>query len=79
MKKEFKITGMTCSACSSHVKRAVEKVEDVKDVNVNLLTNSMTCTITQEKTVFLIIKAVQNAGYGAIEKNNDTNDGEEKS
>ena len=42
MKKEqFTITGMTCSACSARVEKAVAKVDGTKDVSVNLLTNSM--------------------------------------
>ena len=41
MKKKFNVEGMTCSACQIHVQKAVEKLEGVKDVNVNLLQNSM--------------------------------------
>ena len=40
MKRKFKITGMSCSACQAHVNKAVLKL-NVNDVNVNLLTNSM--------------------------------------
>ena len=42
MKQKFSVTGMTCSACSSHVEKAVRKVNGVADVSVNLLNNSMT-------------------------------------
>ena len=42
MKKvKFDVTGMTCSSCSSHVDKAVRKLDGVKDVNVNLLSNNM--------------------------------------
>ena len=42
MKKEkFTVTGMTCSACSARVQRAVSGLEGVSEVQVNLLTNSM--------------------------------------
>ena len=42
MKKEkFDITGMSCSACSSRVEKAVRKVDGTANVTVNLLTNSM--------------------------------------
>ena len=42
MKKErFTITGMTCSACSARVEKAVTKLEGTEGVSVNLLTNSM--------------------------------------
>ncbi len=57
---------MTCSACSSHVQRAVEKLEGAAEVQVNLLTNSMTVNYDE---AFLsadkIIEAVEKAGYGA--------------
>ena len=42
MKQKYDITGMTCAACQAHVTKSVEKVEGVRDVNVNLLQNSMT-------------------------------------
>ena len=41
MKKNFDVTGMTCSACSNRVEKAVSHVPGVEDVNVNLLKNSM--------------------------------------
>ena len=42
MKKEkYAVTGMTCSACSSHVEKSVSKLQGVDEVSVNLLTNSM--------------------------------------
>lgn len=59
----FSVTGMTCSACSAHVEKAVRKVEGVSNVTVSLLTNSMTVegTASADK----IIGAVEKAGYGA--------------
>ena len=64
--KKYNITGMTCSACSAHVDKSVRKLEGVKNVNVNLLQNTMSVEF-DEKTVDdqLIIQAVLNAGYGA--------------
>ena len=41
MKQKFDVTGMTCSACSAHVEKAVCKLEGVRTVQVNLLSNSM--------------------------------------
>ena len=41
MKQKFDVTGMTCSACSAHVEKAVCKLEGIDSVNVNLLQNSM--------------------------------------
>lgn len=70
MKKEkFTITGMTCSACSARVEKAVSKVDGTKDVSVNLLTNSMQLEYDESKTnVPAIIAAVVEAGYGASVK-----------
>ena len=41
MKQRFDVTGMTCSACSAHVEKAVRACSGVSDVSVNLLQNSM--------------------------------------
>ena len=38
---KYNVTGMTCSACSSRVEKAVSKVPGVDMCQVNLLTNSM--------------------------------------
>lgn len=42
MKQKYDVTGMTCSACSAHVEKAVCEVDGVKNCSVSLLTNSMT-------------------------------------
>jgi Cu+-exporting ATPase len=67
MKKvKFDIQGMTCSSCSSHVEKAVCKLQDIKNVNVNLLSNSMTVEYDENSLDNQsIIKAVIDAGYGA--------------
>ena len=67
MKNEkFSITGMSCSACSAAVTRAVSKLDGVENVNVNLLTNSMETEYDETKTNSKkIISAVKKAGYGA--------------
>ena len=40
-KQKFEITGMTCTACSAHVERAVRKLPGVESADVSLMTNSM--------------------------------------
>ena len=66
MKQKFNVTGMTCSACSAHVEKAVSKVEGVSSVNVNLLGNSMLVEYDEGKTGSdAIIAAVVEGGYGA--------------
>lgn len=67
MKKDkFEIQGMTCSSCSAHVEKAVKKLDGIKNVNVNLLSNNMIVEynekVLNEKE---IIKAVTKEGYGA--------------
>jgi len=66
MKQKFSVTGMTCSACSAHVEKAVKSLSGVKSVVVSLLTNSMKVDF-DEKAVSAedIIAAVQKSGYGA--------------
>ena len=62
-KQQYDITGMTCSACSAHVEKAVKNLAGTQSVSVNLLTNSM--TVETEAQDAAVIAAVQNAGYGA--------------
>lgn len=69
MKQDFDISGMTCSACSAHVQKAVEKLDGVSSAAVNLLTNSMKVVYDEKKTGDkAIISAVEKAGYGAAVK-----------
>lgn len=61
--RQYTVTGMTCAACQSHVEKAVAKVPGVSSVAVALLTNSMAVDGTASNEE--IIRAVENAGYGA--------------
>ncbi|MCL3788535.1 heavy metal translocating P-type ATPase [Ruminococcus bromii] len=61
--KKFNVTGMSCTACSSRVEKAVSKVNGVKSVSVSLLTNSM--GVEGSASDESIIAAVEKAGYGA--------------
>lgn len=67
MKKvKFNIQGMTCSSCSSHVEKAVNKLSGIQNANVNLLSNNM--VVEYDENILddtKIIQAVENAGYGA--------------
>ncbi len=63
MKQTYTVTGMTCSACTAHVDKAVRKVAGVEEVNVNLLGGSM--QVTGRADPQEILKAVADAGYGA--------------
>ena len=65
-KETFQVTGMTCSACSAHVEKAVGKLQGIDSATVNLMLGSM--TVAYDETVTnaeQIIAAVIGAGYGA--------------
>lgn len=80
MKERFDVTGMTCSACSSHVEKSVSKLTGVENVSVNLLTNSMQVEFDENKLDTAgIIKAVEDAGYGAAVKDEHAKSGKKTS
>lgn len=57
---------MTCSACSAHVEKAVNKLEAVSKAEVSLMTNSMSVEYNSDAlSPQDIIYAVEQAGYGA--------------
>lgn len=63
--EKYDVSGMTCASCASHVDKAVRKVEGVKEVSVNLLTNSMLVSYEEKANPEKIMKAVSDAGYQA--------------
>ncbi|MCM1303696.1 MAG: heavy metal translocating P-type ATPase [Lachnospiraceae bacterium] len=66
MKERYHISGMTCSACSSHVEKAVGKLAGIEKASVNLLTETMEVSYDETQlTGEEIVAAVEKAGYGA--------------
>uniref|UniRef100_UPI00405602E6 heavy metal translocating P-type ATPase n=1 Tax=Acetatifactor sp. TaxID=1872090 RepID=UPI00405602E6 len=66
MKERYHVTGMTCSACSSHVEKSVCKLEGIEKASVNLLTETMEVSYDEEIiNTEQIVQAVEKAGYGA--------------
>ena len=66
VKQKYNVTGMTCSACSAHVEKAVNKLEGVRRAEVSLMTNSMNVEYDEAALApESIIQAVVQAGYGA--------------
>ena len=63
---QYNVTGMSCAACSARVEKAVSKVPGVTACSVSLLTNSM--GVEGSAGAAEIIKAVEDAGYGASVK-----------
>lgn len=70
MKRKYDVIGMSCSACTAHVDKAVRHIDGVHDVNVNLLSHSMTVEFDESKVNdAIVMKAVEDAGYkAALEK-----------
>ena len=57
---------MTCSACVSHVEKAVSKLDGAREVSVSLMTNSMTVDFDDGTLdTSAICRAVDEAGYHA--------------
>ena len=67
--KQYTVTGMSCAACSARVEKAVSKVDGVSACSVSLLTNSM--GVEGDADSAAVIKAVEEAGYGAVLKEAD--------
>ena len=63
---KFDVGGMTCAACQAHVDRAVNKLDGVQSVAVNLLAGSMLVDYDPAQvTPDDICTAVDRAGYSA--------------
>lgn len=64
--EKYTITGMSCSACSSRIEKAVSKLDGISKASVNLLTNSMQVAYDETKLdSHIIIDTVIKAGYSA--------------
>ena len=64
--EKFDVGGMSCAACQAHVTRAVEGLDGVSEVAVNLLSGSMAVDFDESRvTEDDICKAVDRAGYSA--------------
>ncbi|MBS5370249.1 MAG: heavy metal translocating P-type ATPase [Longibaculum muris] len=81
MKEKYDVIGMSCSACSAHIDKAIRHLDGVVDVNVNLLSNSMVVEYDENQlNQASIIQAVENAGYkAALENNSVTSKQQEES
>ena len=65
MKLKYRVTGMTCAACSARVEKVTRQVPGVESAEVNLLAGSMVVEAADEQVSAAICKAVADAGYGA--------------
>ncbi len=79
MQSRFNVTGMSCAACSAHVEKAVKQLKGIENVEVNLLTGSMTAHFNENiLSDDDIINAVISAGYGASSAQNNQQTKQEK-
>lgn len=74
--KHYRVTGMSCAACSSRVEKAVSKVQGVTSCSVSLLTNTMGVEGTASADD--VISAVEKAGYKAELKGEYSSEKNEK-
>ena len=67
MKEEIKIEGMMCENCVKHVTKALEGIDGVEKVEVNL--ENKTALIEMEKEIpdSKIQEVICNAGFNVIE------------
>ena len=63
---ELDITGMTCASCANRVERKLNKLDNVSAA-VNYATEKAKIRTVPGVTVDELIKAVENAGYGAVD------------
>lgn len=77
--KTMKIEGMTCASCSKAVERATRKLDGVTEANVNLATEKLSISYEASKVKLSDIKkAVEKAGYKAIEEETTVDTDKEK-
>ncbi|QIK69617.1 heavy-metal-associated domain-containing protein [Erysipelothrix sp. HDW6C] len=63
MEKEFKVNGMTCGGCVRHVTHALNELEGVSNVNVDLETGIAKVVVSETVTDDQIVNAVKESGY----------------
>lgn len=74
-RQQYVLSGMTCASCVSSVENAINSVDGVANVSVNLAERS--AIVKGNAVPDAIVEAVENAGYGA-EKVEDDNDRRER-
>ncbi|MBB6624873.1 copper-translocating P-type ATPase [Clostridium gasigenes] len=77
--KTMKIEGMTCASCAKAVERATRKIDGVTEANVNYATEKLIINYEPSKVkVIDIKKAIEKAGYKAIEEETTVDADKEK-
>lgn len=66
-KAEFKISGMTCAACSSRIERVLNRTEGIDQANVNLVTEKASIAYDQNQVdMDQVFDKVKQLGYEPI-------------
>ncbi|MEF9990828.1 MAG: heavy metal translocating P-type ATPase [Romboutsia sp.] len=74
VKKNYKVTGMTCASCSKAVERVVGKLDGVQSISVNLATEEATINYDSSKVKLTEIRnTIEKAGYQILEKSDKKN------
>lgn len=72
-RKKISVTGMTCSACSANVEKAVRRLDGVERADVNLLAKSLEVEFDEQKlSEEQIIAAIEKSGYGVERQSAET-------
>ncbi|MDR3216961.1 MAG: heavy metal translocating P-type ATPase [Clostridiaceae bacterium] len=72
MENTYSINGMTCAACANRVEKAVARIDGVERASVNFATEKLTVVYDGDAVNAEMLKnAVEQAGYGLIEKSAD--------
>lgn len=80
-KIDFKIGGMTCASCAKAIERAVNKLDGIESINVNVATEKATINYDTSKLKLTQIRnTIEKAGYKVLEKSEskDSNVDEDK-
>src|SRR5699024_7241114 len=76
---EFKLTGMTCAACSSQIDKVLNKTEGISSATVNLATEIASIDYHPDLiTPDEMIKKIDKLGYGATKRDNENNESAEE-
>lgn len=67
IEKQYQVTGMTCSACASAVKRSLSKLDGVENADVNMATERVNIFLDGEVSFDVLKGAVEKVGYGLEE------------
>jgi len=66
MKKKMRIEGMSCDHCVNHVKNALEEIDGVTEIFVDLDSKTATFNVTDDVKDYDLKRAVEEAGYDVV-------------